>query len=155
LISNDSYDITSLSFLGIERYIFTHPQSETFLGVMRGSNINLIFISFLITGGFYITIQSMAKYKKNDNGYSVAIVIAIIPIVIKCNIEIPFVLSVFNLANAILFLSFSDSAFSLKEQLFFYFNKKISTWLCIVMWIVFLSVFVFLERHIFFRTIVN
>ncbi|MEQ5317494.1 O-antigen ligase domain-containing protein [Providencia vermicola] len=142
LIPKDGYGRTPLPFLSSEQYIVPHSHNEIFLWIMKGSHINLVFMSLLITGGIYIIFQSFIKYKKNGNGYSLAMIIAIFPIVIHNNVEYPFLLSVLHWGIIILFLSFSDSAFSLKEQSLFYINKNLSALFSIMISIIGLSVFI-------------
>lgn len=142
LIPKDSYGRASLPFLSSEQYIVPHSHNEIFLWIMKGSNINLIFMSLLITGSMYIVFQAFIKYKKNGTGYSLAMIIAIFPIVIHNNVEYPFLLSVLHWGIVILFLSFSDSAFSLKEQSLFYINRNLSALFSIMVSIIGLSVFI-------------
>lgn len=142
LIPKDSYGRTPLPFLSPEQYIVPHSHNEIFLWIMRGSNINLIFMSLLITGSIYVIFQSFIKYKKNGNGYSLAMIIAILPIVIHNNVEYPFLLSVLHWGTIILFLSFSDSAFSLKDQSLFYINKNLSALFSVMISIIGISVFI-------------
>ncbi|WP_374446744.1 O-antigen ligase domain-containing protein [Providencia sp.] len=142
LIPKDGYGRTQLPLLSSEQYIVPHSHNEIFLWIMRGSNINLVFMALLITGSIYIIFQSFIKYKKNGNGYSLAMIISITPIVIHNNVEYPFLLSVLHWGTIILFLSFSDSAFSLKEQSLFYINKNLSKLFSIMISIIGLSVFI-------------
>ncbi len=106
-------------------YIVPHPHNEILLWLMTGGLINLIFLSLLLTGGIYVVFQSFIKYKINGNGYPLAIILSIIPIIIHNHVEYPFAFCI-TLGIVILFLSFSDAAFALEEQSLFYINKQLS-----------------------------
>lgn len=123
-------------------YIVPHPHNEILLWLMTGGFINLIFLSLLLTGGIYVVFQSFIKYKINGNGYPLAIILSITPIIIHNHVEYPFLLSVLHWGIVILFLSFSDAAFALEEQSLFYINKQLSYLFSFIIFIIGLGVFI-------------
>ncbi|WP_265523972.1 O-antigen ligase domain-containing protein, partial [Providencia heimbachae] len=76
----DNYERTAIPFLSETSYIVPHAHNEILLWIMTGSYISIAFMSLLITGGVYIIFQSVIKYKLNGNGYSLAIILSIVPI---------------------------------------------------------------------------
>ncbi|WP_230083756.1 hypothetical protein [Providencia alcalifaciens] len=142
LIMNASFETNQIPFLSSDNYIMPHVFNEILRWVMTGGYINLIFMSFLITGGIYVIYQSIIKYKKNGNGYSISLVLALTPVVINSNLEPPFLQSVLHWGMIILFLSFSDASFPLKEQSIFYINKHLSLLFSFSTFIIGLSVFI-------------
>lgn len=142
LIMNASFETNQIPFLSSDNYIMPHVFNEILRWVMTGGYINLIFMSFLITGGIYVIYQSIIKYKKNGNGYSISLVLALTPVVINSNLEHPFLQSVLHWGMIILFLSFSDASFPLKEQSIFYINKHLSLLFSFSTFIIGLSVFI-------------
>ncbi|HHR6030660.1 TPA: hypothetical protein ACS70C_002650 [Providencia alcalifaciens] len=142
LIMNASFETNQIPFLSSDNYIMPHVFNEILRWVMTGGYINLVFMSFLITGGIYVIYQSIIKYKKNGNGYSISLVLALTPVVINSNLEHPFLQSVLHWGMIILFLSFSDASFPLKEQSIFYINKHLSLLFSFSTFIIGLSVFI-------------
>ncbi|QLR05636.1 O-antigen ligase domain-containing protein [Providencia rettgeri] len=142
LILNASMEKNQLPFLSSENYIVPHIYNEILRWIMTGGFINLIFMSLLITGGIYVIYQSIIKYKKNGNGYSISLILALTPVVINSNLEHPFLQSVLHWGMIILFLSFSDASFPLKEQSSFYINKHLSLLFSFSTFIIGLSVFI-------------
>lgn len=142
LILNTSMEKSQLPFLSTENYIVPHVYNEILRWIMTGGFINLIFMSLLITGGLYVIYQSIIKYKKNGNGYSISLVLALTPVVINSNLEHPFLQSVLHWGMIILFLSFADASFPLKEQSSFYINKHLSLLFSFSTFIIGLSVFI-------------
>lgn len=138
----DNYERTAIPFLSEKSYIIPHAHNEILLWIMTGSYISVIFMSLLITGGVYIIFQSVIKYKLNGNGYSLAIILSIAPILIHNNVEYPFLLSVLHWGIVILFSSFSDAAFSLEEQSIFYINQQLSTLFSFIIFALGISIFV-------------
>ncbi|MBP6123845.1 O-antigen ligase domain-containing protein [Providencia sp.] len=138
----DNYERTAIPFLSEKSYIVPHAHNEILLWIMTGSYISVIFMSLLITGGVYIIFQSVIKYKLNGNGYSLAIILSIAPILIHNNVEYPFLLSVLHWGIVILFSSFSDAAFSLEEQSIFYINQQLSTLFSFIIFALGISIFV-------------
>lgn len=142
LIINASMEKNQLPFLSSENYIVPHIYNEILRWIMTGGFINLIFMSLIITGGIYVIYQSIIKYKKNGNGYSISLVLALTPMVINSNLEHPFLQSVLHWGMIILFLSFSDASFPLKEQSSFYINKHLSLLFSFSTFIIGLIVFI-------------
>lgn len=142
LIINASMEKNQLPFLSSENYIVPHIYNEILRWIMTGGFINLIFMSLIITGGIYVIYQSIIKYKKNGNGYSISLVLALTPVVINSNLEHPFLQSVLHWGMIILFLSFSDASFPLREQSSFYINKHLSLLLSFSTFIIGLIVFI-------------
>jgi hypothetical protein len=142
LMLNASMEKNQLPFLSSENYIVPHIYNEILRWIMTGGFINLIFMSLLITGGIYVIYQSIIKYKKNGNGYSISLILALTPVVINSNLEHPFLQSVLHWGMIILFLSFSDASFPLKEQSSFYINKHLSLLFSFSTFIIGLSVFI-------------
>lgn len=142
LMLNASMEKNQLPFLSSENYIVPHVYNEILRWIMTGGFINLIFMSLLITGGIYVIYQSIIKYKKNGNGYSISLVLALTPVVINSNLEHPFLQSVLHWGIIILFLSFADASFPLKEQSSFYINKHLSLLFSFSTFIIGLSVFI-------------
>ncbi|WP_175403095.1 O-antigen ligase domain-containing protein [Providencia heimbachae] len=138
----DNYERTAIPFLSETSYIVPHAHNEILLWIMTGSYISIAFMSLLITGGVYIIFQSVIKYKLNGNGYSLAIILSIVPILIHNNVEYPFLLSVLHWGIVILFSSFSDAAFSLEEQSMFYINQQLSTLFSFIIFALGISIFV-------------
>ncbi|MEQ5321242.1 O-antigen ligase domain-containing protein [Providencia rettgeri] len=138
----NSYERTAIPFFSPKMYIVPHPHNEILLWLMTGGLINLIFLSLLLTGGIYVVFQSFIKYKINGNGYPLAIILSIIPIIIHNHVEYPFLLSVLHWGIVILFLSFSDAAFALEEQSLFYINKQLSYLFSFIVFIIGLGVFI-------------
>ncbi|EKT53828.1 O-antigen ligase family protein [Providencia rettgeri] len=138
----NSYERTALPFFNPKTYIIPHPHNEILLWIMTGGYINLIFMSLLLTGGIYVLFQSIIKYKTNGNGYPLAIILSITPVIIHCNLEYPFLLSVLHWGIIILFLSFSDSTFILEKQSLFRINKQLSQLLSFIFFILGISVFI-------------
>lgn len=138
----DSYERTAIPFFNPKMYIVPHPHNEILLWIMTGGYINLIFMSLLLTGGIYVVFQAFIKYKINGNGYPLAIILAITPIIIHSNVEYPFLLSVLHWGLIILFLSFSDAAFALEKQSLFYINKQLSSLFSLIIFIIGLGIFV-------------
>ncbi|ETS99325.1 hypothetical protein [Providencia alcalifaciens] len=142
LIINASMEKNQLPFLSSENYIVPHIYNEILRWIMTGGFINLIFMSLIITGGIYVVYQSIIKYKKNGNGYSISLVLALTPVVINSNLEHPFLQSVLHWGMIILFLSFSDASFPLREQSSFYINKHLSLLFSFSTFIISLIVFI-------------
>ncbi len=138
----DNYERTVIPFLSDKSYIVPHAHNEILLWIMTGSYISIAFMSLLLTGGIYVIFQSFIKYKMDGNGYSLAIIISIIPIVIHNNVEYPFLLSVLHWGIVILFYSFSDAAFSLEKQSLFYINQQLSMLFSFIVFILGMSVFI-------------
>lgn len=138
----DNYERTAIPFLSEKSYIVPHAHNEILLWIMTGSYISVIFMSLLLTGGIYVVFQSFIKYKLNGNGYSLAMILAITPIIIHSNVEYPFLLSVLHWGIVILFTSFSDAAFSLEKQSLFYINKQLSMLFSFIVFILGISIFV-------------
>lgn len=141
-LQDNSYERVAIPFLSPNMYIVPHSKNEIFLWMMTGGYINLTFMSLLLTGGIYVVAQAFIKYKINGNGYPLAIILAICPMVIHCNVEYPFLLSVLHWGLIILFLSFSDAAFALEKQKIFFINKQLSSLFSLVLFILGLGVFV-------------
>ncbi|MGO2303280.1 MAG: O-antigen ligase domain-containing protein [Providencia sp.] len=138
----NNYERTAIPFFSPKMYIVPHPHNEILLWLITGGVTNLIFLSLLLTGGIYVVFQSFIKYKINGNGYPLAIILSIIPIIIHNQVEYPFLLSVLHWGIVILFLSFSDAAFALEEQTLFYINKQLSYLFSFIIFIIGLGVFI-------------
>lgn len=108
-----------------------------------------IFIVWNLTSLIYILFQDFIKYKIRGNGFSLAIIIAMSPIVIHNQVQYPFLLSVTHWGIVILFLSFSDTAFLLNEQVIFNINNSISN--IIGLFILLVGISIFLWRLLFFN----
>ncbi|WP_413495896.1 O-antigen ligase family protein [Morganella psychrotolerans] len=139
----DNYELTRIPFLNTDYYIVPHPYNELLLWVMKSNLINLIFMSLMLTGGFYILFQAIVKYKHNSYGFSLAVIISMLPMIIHNHIQYPFLLSVTHWGIVILFLSFSDIAYLLNEQMAFNINTSISIIISLFILIIGVSVFCF------------
>lgn len=137
----NSYERTAIPFFSPKMYIVPHPHNEILLWIMSGGYINLVFMSLLLTGGIYVVFQSVIKYKINGNGYPLAMILSITPIIIHGNVEYPFLLSVLHWGIVILFLSFSDAAFALEHQKLIYINKQLSSIFSLIIFILGLGIF--------------
>ncbi|EPQ5229929.1 O-antigen ligase domain-containing protein [Providencia stuartii] len=133
---------TAIPFLSPKMYIVPHPHNDILLWVMSGGYINLLFMSLLLTGGIYVIFQSFIKYKTNGNGYPLALILSITPVIIYSNLEYPFLLSVLHWGIIILFLSFSDAAFALENQKILYINKQLSSILSLITFIFGAGIFI-------------
>ncbi|EOW4564793.1 O-antigen ligase domain-containing protein [Proteus mirabilis] len=136
LLIYNNYEKVAIPFLTHQYYIISHSHNGILLWLMKNSIINILSLSLLITGSIYIIYQSIIKYKKNGNGYSLAIILDIIPLIVYAIVEYPFVLSVFHWGNIILFLSFSDISFKLKNQTLIYIDKRFSSLICLIISII-------------------
>ena len=142
LLQESNHNKITLPFLNIQYFITPRSHNEIFLWIMTGGYINLIFMSLVLTGGVYIAFQSFIKYKESGNGYSLAIILSITPMIIYSNIKYPFLLSALHWGMIILFLSFSDVAFPLKTQSLFYINRKLSHLFGFVVSFIALAIFI-------------
>lgn len=136
LLIYNNHEKVAIPFLTHQYYIISHSHNGILLWLMKNSIINILSLSLLITGSIYIIYQSIIKYKKNGNGYSLAIILDIIPLIVYAIVEYPFVLSVFHWGNIILFLSFSDISFKLKNQTLIYIDKRFSSLICLIISII-------------------